>query len=161
MINIKQQLQQFSALVIDLNKLTKQMSALLSEESDNLKSSSPEALSDLTEKKKQIAQSLNIKTHQLNHFLASNGFKEGKEGINNWLKKLPASHPARSEWLELRAITETCAKQNEINGATVRVMQQHARRSLDILRGRHQSDTFYGADGYSKRENNSSSILTA
>ncbi len=160
MTNMKQQLQQLSVITIELSKLTKQMSALLSEETDTLKAGSPEALSHLTEQKKQTAQSLNIKTHQLNHFLVSNGFQEGKEGMSNWLKKLPTSHPAHSDWAKLRAITEACAKQNEINGATVRVMQQHARRSLDILRGRHQSETFYGADGYSKRENSSSSILT-
>jgi len=156
----KQQLQQFSALITDLLKLTKFMSVLLDKESDALQKRAPEALGKLVEEKKQIAKTLNLKTHQLDHFLVSCGLKNGKEGMMTWLQALPASHPIQSDWSKLEVLTRACAKQNEINGTSVRVMQQHTKRSLDMLRGPHQSDTFYGADGYSKRENHSNSILT-
>jgi flagella synthesis protein FlgN len=156
----KQQLQQFAALISEILKLTRLMSKLLSKESTTLKENRPETLNELIEHKKQVAQSLNVKTHQLDHFLISSGFKGGKEGITAWLQTVPSSNPIHSTWSKMKVATEACAKQNEINGATIRVMQQHARRSLDILRGRHQSDSFYGADGYSKKENRSNSILT-
>ncbi len=156
----KQQLQQFTALISEILKLTNLMSKLLTKEAETLKGSSPETLNELIEHKKQVAQSLNVKTHQLDHFLISNGFQCGKVGINSLLQAIPSSNPTHSIWSKMKAATEACAKQNEINGATIRIMQQHARRSLDILRGRHQSDSYYGADGYSKRENRSNSLLT-
>lgn len=156
----KQPLQQFSALISDLIKLTKLMSDLLSEEAKAIQNRTPDVLGRLIERKKEIAQSLNVKTHQLDHFLTLNGFQGGKEGVNIWLQSIPNSNPIHAGWATLKKLTEACAKQNETNGASVRIMQQHARRSLDILRGKHQSDTFYGADGYSKRERLCNSILT-
>ncbi len=156
----EQNLQQFSALLNRLNRQASSLSAILTKEAETLTDGAPKELEKITASKQQIVQKLDLHYQQLDHFLKSCSLPYGKEGITRLLKQIPPSHQLHGDWLKLRALTKSCARQNEINGTSVRVMQQHAKRSLDILRGRHQSETFYGADGYTKRESYSTSILT-
>lgn len=154
------QSRQFETLLSQILLLTEKLAAQLSKESEALKGRSPEQLNQVSRDKKELVAVLDQKTAQLNHFLAQQQLPGNKKGIEQLLNQFPNNHPNNQNWKKIVQLTEECEKLNNINGTTVRVMQQHAKRCLDILRGNHRPETFYGADGYSQRESVSNSILT-
>jgi flagella synthesis protein FlgN len=144
-------------LVTNILFLTKQLHQELAQEAKTLKSApQPAELDGCTANKKQLASRLEQFNQQFNEILTADGLPSNQNGINEYFQRaalagLPAADTA-ANWREIQRVCAECKSLNENNGASIDLLSQHAKRSLDILKGKNRGANIYGRDGIPKSD---------
>ncbi|CAG7856950.1 hypothetical protein MCAMS1_01628 [biofilm metagenome] len=144
-------------LVINILSLTKQLHQQLAQEAKILKTAPQAAeLDNCTANKKQLTSRLEQFNQQFSEILAANGLPNNQNGINEYFQRaalagLPTAD-AVANWQEIQFVCAECKYLNESNGASIDLLSQHAKRSLDILKGKNRGANVYGRDGITKSD---------
>jgi flagellar biosynthesis protein FlgN len=144
-------------LVTNILSLTKQLQQQLVQEAKILKTApQPVELDGCTTNKKQLTSRLEQFNQQFSEILAADGLPNNQNGINEYFQRaalagLPAAD-AVANWQEIQLVCVECKFLNESNGASIDLLSQHAKRSLDILKGKNRGATIYGRDGAHKSD---------
>ncbi|MBN2701396.1 MAG: flagellar protein FlgN, partial [Methylothermaceae bacterium] len=82
------------------------------------------------------------------------GQPAGKDIIPGWLADLASTGPAEIQavWEEIRHLAWRCRELNESNGATIALLQEYNRKSLELVFGQRRQRVGYGADGQVQAE---------
>ncbi|GAB4365217.1 MAG: hypothetical protein Kow0060_22560 [Methylohalobius crimeensis] len=82
------------------------------------------------------------------------GQPDGKDIIPGWLADLTSTGPAEIQavWEEIRRLARRCREMNESNGATIALLQEYNRKSLELVFGQRRQRVGYGADGQVQAE---------
>lgn len=144
-------------LVSNILFLTKQLHQQLAQEANILKSApQPAELDSCTANKKQLASRLEEFNQQFNEILAADDLPSNQHGINEYFQRaassgLPVADTV-ANWREIQRVCAECKSLNENNGASIDLLSQHAKRSLDILKGKNRGTNIYGRDGIPKSD---------
>ena len=138
-------------------KASQQLLDLLNAESENLAhSTDPHALTAIADSKKAVVSELELFTQQLTQLLATEQLTVNHQGITRYLGKAQAAglniNHSHSCWINITAISQKCRTLNEQNGACIALLSRHTQRALQILRGKPQTGNTYGADGATRSE---------
>lgn len=144
-------------LVADILVLAKQLHQQLAQEADILKSAlQPGDLDRCTAHKTQLLGQLEGLNRQFSEILARAGLPDDQSGINAYFQRAAADGLAAADtvarWREIQQTCTQCRSLNESNGASIDVLSQHAKRSLDILKGKNGGAIAYGRDGAPKND---------
>jgi flagellar biosynthesis protein FlgN len=145
-------------LLLNILTTTQQLHQQLAQEADILKAGQPSELIDQsTAQKKQLAQQLEQLHAQLSQLLTSAKLPNNPEGILLYLQQaetaaLPATAETLANWRQIQQLCAACKNLNEQNGASIDLLSQHAKRSLDILKGKTQAANTYSRDGATQTE---------
>jgi flagellar biosynthesis protein FlgN len=145
------------SLVLNILLLAKQLHQQLSQEAEILKSSpQPANLDSVTDNKKQLVSRLEELNLQLSQVLAAEKLPNDQHGMNAFFQKAAMAGLLTPEmvnnWQHTQLICTECKMLNEHNGASIDLLSQHAKRSLDILKGKPHGTNIYGRDGVSQRD---------
>ncbi|WP_022949433.1 flagella synthesis protein FlgN [Methylohalobius crimeensis] len=82
------------------------------------------------------------------------GLPASKDIIPDWLADLTSTGPAEIQavWAEIRHLARRCRELNESNGATIALLQEYNRKSLELVFGQRRQRVGYGADGQVQAE---------
>ena len=58
----------------------------------------------------------------------------------------------RNFWKQIQQLCAECKTLNEQNGASIELLSLHAKRSLDILKGKSSAASTYGRDGVTQTD---------
>lgn len=144
-------------LVARILVLTEQLRQQLASESALLKAApNPAELDGCTANKKQLLSQLEEVNRQLGGILAREGLPHNQEGVNEYFRRASLAGLETAEtaanWREIQLVCGECKALNESNGASLELLGQHAKRSLDILKGKNRGATVYGRDGAPKND---------
>jgi flagellar biosynthesis protein FlgN len=143
--------------------LTGQLYQLLTQEADVLKTSPEvELIDNITAQKKQLIAQLEELNAQFSLVLVSENLADNKAGISEYFQRAEAAglptHETVMLWQQIQLSCAECKALNEQNGASIDLLSLHAKRSLDILKGKTQGPNTYGRDGVSQSETISHSL---
>jgi flagellar biosynthesis protein FlgN len=144
-------------LILNILLLTQQLNQQLTQESEILKSApQPGDLDSSTANKKQLVSQLEELNQQVSQILAVEKLPNNQDGINQYFQNatlagLPTTGTVNN-WQQIQAICAECKALNEQNGASIELLSNHAKRSLDILKGNTRGANTYGRDGVSKSD---------
>ena len=151
-----------------LNKtltLTTQLLELLNKEASALQQRKQAQIitSLATDKKSTVAQ-LEQLNKQLSQVLATEQLKLDAPGIEHYLEKADqrgiATANCRLQWQNILMLAKQCQMLNEKNGASIRLLQHHNQRSLNLLRGKKPTASTYGRDGSTYNERFSQALYS-
>lgn len=144
-------------LILNILSLAAQLHQQLSQEAELLKTApKAELLDAITTNKKQLVSQLEGLNAQFCQILVAAGFPDNQDGINLYFESAKASGLPVAEtaahWRQIQLICNECKLLNEQNGASIELLAQHAKRSLDIIKGKPQGSGTYGRDGSAQCE---------
>jgi flagella synthesis protein FlgN len=144
-------------IVINILFLAKQLHQQLTEEAKILKSASqPGELDGCTANKKQLISRLEGFNQQFSEILAFEKLSNNQTGVNEYFQHAALAGLATAEavanWRQIQLVCAECKFLNESNGASIDLLSQHAKRSLDILKGKSRGANVYGRDGIPKND---------
>ncbi len=144
-------------LILDILFLTEQLSQQLTQEADILKSApTAESLDGSTANKKQLVSRLEERNQQFSQILAVEKLPNNQVGMNEYFQRAALAGLSTTEtvnnWQKIQLICTECKFLNEQNGASIELLSLHAKRSLDILKGKKSGANVYGRDGVSQSE---------
>jgi flagella synthesis protein FlgN len=115
-----------------------------------------ELIDNITAQKKQLIGQLEAFNTQFSQVLVAENLPNNQTGINEYFKRAEAAGLPTNEtvmhWQQIQLICAECKDLNEQNGASIELLSLHAKRSLDILKGKTQGPNTYGRDGVSQSE---------
>ncbi|NOS74733.1 MAG: flagellar protein FlgN [Methyloglobulus sp.] len=144
-------------LILNTLNLTRQLYQELIQEAALLKNSpQAELLDAVTANKKQLVSELEQFTLQLGQILATEKLPNNQDGVKEYFQRaensgLPTTE-TRSNWAQIQIVCSECKGLNEQNGASIELLAQHAKRSLDILKGKPRTPNTYGRDGITQSD---------
>jgi flagella synthesis protein FlgN len=144
-------------LILDTLSSTKQLHEQLLQEADTLKTAPKVELIDrITAQKKHLVNQLEELNSQFSQVLATEKLPSNQEGINEYFQRaeasgLPTTEPV-THWQQIQLICTECKALNEQNGASIELLALHAKRSLDILKGKASGPNTYGRDGVTQSD---------
>jgi flagella synthesis protein FlgN len=144
-------------LILNILDLTKQLQKQFIQEADMLKSS-PQAdkLDAITANKKQLVAQLEQINQQYGQILATEKLSNDRNGVKEYFHRAEAAGLPTAKtfmnWSQVQLICTECRTLNEQNGASIELLAQHTKRSLDILKGKPQTLNTYGRDGTTKSD---------
>jgi flagellar biosynthesis protein FlgN len=144
-------------LIIDILFLTEQLNQQLAQEADILKSAPTAGSLDVSSaNKKQLVSRLEELNQHFIQILAIEKLPNDQAGINEYFQRATLVGLSTSEtvnnWQQIQLICTECKNLNEQNGASIELLSLHAKRSLDILKGKKSGANVYGKDGISQSE---------
>ncbi len=144
-------------LIANMLALTGQLHQQLSQETDILKSGAQARLMDqCTAAKKQLVNQLEQLNQQISQILAAEKLPNNQDGVNGYFQQVEAAGLPVAEtvnkWKQIQQICFECRTLNEQNGASIELLSLHAKRSLDILKGKTGASNTYGRDGVTKSD---------
>jgi len=130
---------------------------LLNRESENLVlRSDPHALSNIVSNKRELVSLLEDYTKQLDQILATEKLSANHQGIYQYLEKAQSAGinigDTRSCWSSITALSKKCRSLNEQNSASIDLLSRHTQRAIQLLKGKSQQSATYGADGNTKSQ---------
>jgi flagella synthesis protein FlgN len=152
-------------LILNALQLAQQLHQELTQETDALKEThQAELINQIAANKKQLVMQLEQFNTQLSQVLATEKLPNDQEGIREYFHRaekagLPASG-ASGNWARLMAVCAECKNLNEQNGAAIDLLSRHTKRSLDLLKGKPEFATTYGADGSTKSGRYSHTLIS-
>lgn len=140
---------QITAILQAEFKLTSQLSEILQQEREALKSSDHQLITELTKQKQPMVLQLEQLGRQREAVLSSVGFPAGKSGLEAFIANQTAADASRLNQVveKLRVVARECRSRNSINGGVINVNRQHLIQALSILRGRDPQTSAYGPGG--------------
>ena len=115
-----------------------------------------ELIDSSTNLKKRLAAQLEELNMQFGQLLSTEQLSCNHEGINLYLHRAEAAGlPIASvltDWEELQQLCIQCKTLNDQNGASIELLSIHAKRSLDILKGKTRTANTYGRNGTTQSE---------
>lgn len=144
-------------LFLNTLDLARKLYQQLAQEADALKDSpKPELLDATAANKKQLVAQLEQFNVQCGQILATEKLGNNQDGIKAYFQKAEAAGLPTAEtkknWELMRLICSECRALNDQNGAAIELLANHAKRSLDILKGKPRSTNTYGPDGAAKSD---------
>jgi flagella synthesis protein FlgN len=144
-------------LLLNILITTKQLHQQLVQETGILKTGlPPELIDQCTARKKQLVNQLEELHSQVSQLLASAQLPNNQDGINRYLQQAEAAAFPVAEtlanWKQIQQLCAECKTLNEQNGASIELLSLHAKRSLDILKGKSQAANTYGRDGVTQSD---------
>lgn len=145
-MNVNQQL--FTILQSELNTAS-QLSTILQQEREALKSANHEMVSQLTQKKQPLILQLEQLGRQRESILKVSGFPSGRSGLEAFIanQSEPEAEKLTQLVARIREVAQSCRENNVINGGVINVNRQYLGRALSILRGRDPDVSAYGPGG--------------
>jgi flagellar biosynthesis protein FlgN len=144
-------------LILNTLYLTRQLYQHLVQEADILKKSpQAELIDNITANKKQLVIQLEQFNLQCGHILATEGLPNNQDGIKEYFQRTEAAGLPTTEtinnWSQIQLICSECRTLNEQNGAGIELLAHHAKRSLNILKGKTRGSNTYGPDGVTQSD---------
>jgi flagella synthesis protein FlgN len=144
-------------LIINTLELTRQLHRQFVQEADMLKDSpQPELLDTITANKRQLLSQLEQFNQQCGQVLATEKLPNNRDGFKAYFQRAEAEGLPTTEtfknWSQIQLLCSECKALNEQNGASIELLAQHTKRSLDILKGKPFSSNTYGRDGITKSD---------
>ncbi len=131
-----------------------ELSEMLQQEHDTLKSTNVESLNSLSQQKDaitRVAEQLNLTwIEQCRQIIPNIQAQE----IDTLLAKIDTKHPLglAQKWQSLCQLSQQCQQQNTVNGQIINLRRQATLQALNIIKGKPSSNT-YGATGHSNDGN--------
>lgn len=137
--------------------LTKQLHQQLAQEAETLKTGQPAELIDQsTARKKQLVHQLEGLHAQLSRLLTDEQLPNDQEGVSLYFQRAETASLPTAEtlanWKQIQRLCAECKVLNEQNGASIELLSLHAKRSLDILKGKPRGANTYGRDGITQTD---------
>lgn len=144
-------------LIASMLDQAEQLRLQLNQEAEILKSGAqPHLMDQCTAAKKILAVQLDQLNRQFSQLLVSQKLPDNQDGVNAYLRQAEVlgfpTGDATSQWEKVRQVCAECKDLNEHNGACIDLLSLHAKRSLDILKGKTGNSNTYGKDGISKSD---------
>jgi flagellar biosynthesis protein FlgN len=144
-------------LITDISDATAKLHQQLAQEAELLLTGQQAELIDAcTIQKKRLATQLEELNSQFGQLLGTEQLPCNQEGINLYFQRAEASGlptgPALSNWQQLQQLCIQCKTLNDQNGASIELLSIHAKRSLDILKGKTRTANTYGRNGTTQSE---------
>lgn len=144
-------------LILSTLHLAKQLHQQLVQEAEMLKTSPQVELIDkITAQKKQLVSQLEDFNSQFEQLLAAESLPSNQEGINGYFQRAEDAGLQTTEtvanWKQIQLVCSECKALNEQNGAGIELLSLHAKRSLDILKGKTTASNTYGRDGVTQSD---------
>lgn len=146
-------------------QLSENLNQLLRQETDTLKQISVAAeLNDITRKKQQLIDGLNLFSNHLGQILTTEQLPNNRLGIETYLARAndagQASSQATKNWHRMAQLTHDNQSLNDQNGASIDLLLKRTQQSLNILKGTSQTSHTYGPDGSTKSDTASATIIS-
>ncbi len=144
-------------LIVNALQLANQLHQELNREAEALKKTQQaELISAIAAAKKQLVAQLEEFNSQLTQVLATEKLPNNQNSIQEYFKRaetagLPTAE-AIDNWAQLMRVCAACRDLNDQNGASIALLSRHAKRSLDILKGKPEFANTYGSDGITKSD---------
>jgi flagella synthesis protein FlgN len=144
-------------LIFNTLGLARQLHQQLAQEADALKDSPQAELIDtITANKKKLVAQLEQLNRQFGQVLAAEKLPNSKDGVKEYFQRaetaaLPTDETQKN-WSLIQLVCSECKALNEQNGAGIELLAQHAKRTLDIIKGKPRSSNTYGRDGITKHD---------
>ncbi len=139
-----------------LNLSSKLLSQLTTEAESLKHRADSKTISNIAQHKKETVSQLDLFSKQMSQVLATEKLQMSPSGIEEYFKKAQAVNlnikTSTSLWQQILSITKQCKLLNEKNGASINLLAQHTKRSLQIIKGKSQQATTYGRDGSTYNE---------
>lgn len=144
-------------LIANMLALAGQLQQQLIQEAEILKSGAQVHLMDeSTIAKKQLANQLEQLNQQFSQILSTEKLPNNQDGVNGYFQQAEAAGlpiaGTVDTWKQIQQICSEARALNEENGASIELLNLHAKRSLDILKGKTGVANTYGRDGVTKRD---------
>ncbi len=150
----------FQNLLNEIDDLYK----LLLHEADALDTRSSADLKNITKEKESIIDQINVLTQQQNSFLSQHGMSDQKDGMAASLEQMINIDPQLGElktyWIKISDRMTKCHQLNQQNGARIELLNCHAQRSLEILKGQSNLPYTYGPTGMKQKDQSNSSTVS-
>lgn len=152
-------------LIVNALQLAQQLHQELNREADALKKTqNAELINNIAASKKQLAGQLEQFNTQITQVLATEKLPNNQEGINEYFSRAETAGLLTAEsignWSRLMLVCAECKTMNEQNGAGINLLSRHAKRSLDILKGKPEFANTYGADGSAKSDRYTRTLIS-
>lgn len=144
-------------LILNTLYLTRRLYQELVQEADLLKQSPQVELIDtITANKQQLVSQLEQFNLQCGQILVAEKLPNNQEGIKEYFHladavQLPTTE-TKNNWAQIQLICSECRTLNEQNGASIELLTHHAKRSLDILKGKPRGSNTYGRNGVTQSD---------
>lgn len=144
-------------LFLNTLDLARKLYQQLAQEADALKDSpQPELIDGIAANKKQLVAQLEQFNVQCGQILATEKLPNNQDGIKAYFQKAEVAGVQTAEtqknWELMQLICSECRTLNDQNGASIDLLANHTKRSLDILKGKPRSTNTYGRDGTTKSD---------
>jgi flagellar biosynthesis protein FlgN len=144
-------------LILNTLYLTRRLHQQLTQEADTLKKSPhAELINDIAANKKQLVMQLEQFHMQCGQILATEKLPNNQDGIKEYFQRAEAAQLPTAEsvgnWAQIQFICSECRALNEGNGASIELLSYHAKRSLNILKGKPHGPNTYGPDGAARSD---------
>jgi flagella synthesis protein FlgN len=129
----------------------------LLQEAENLKlAQQVELIGHIANNKNWLVGQMEQLSKQLGELLNLEQLPNNQEGILSCFRRAEAAGLYVTEaarcWEQIGRISADCRALNERNGACIELLSRHAKRSLQILKGKPQVANTYGPDGITKAD---------
>ncbi len=150
----------FQDLLKDINNLYQ----FLLREADALDTRSSGNLQSIARDKERVISRINLLTQQQNSFLKTINLPDGDNGLRQLVDKVSKSDPQLAElktfWMKISERLAKCRHLNEQNGARIELLNCHAQRSLEILKGQSHLPYTYGPTGMKQKDQSNHSTVS-
>jgi flagellar biosynthesis/type III secretory pathway chaperone len=111
-----------------------------------------EEVQKVSDRKQNLVNDLEVLNQSWQDFLRAQKAEFTLEGIRKAILALEQAEPQGlpALWEKLGELSQTCQRQNTINGAVVILRQQVTNQALDILRGQSMGGSTYDNKGGKK-----------
>jgi len=138
-------------------ELTENLYQQLDQEAGLLKSApKPDLVDSVTATKRQILSELETCNQQLGQILTVAKLPNTQDGIQAYFQQAEnigiSTSATLDNWAAIRSLCSDCKSLNEQNGASIELLATHAKRALDILKGKTREAGTYGRNGVTENE---------
>lgn len=153
-------------LVTNALQLAQQLLQELNQEADILKNPGQptELLSNIAGNKRQLVEQMEQFNSHLSQVLNLEKLPNSQEGMNEYFKRAEAANLQTTNlvgnWTQLMQICADCRDLNEQNGASIDLLSRHAKRSLDIIKGKPETASTYGSNGRTQSERHIRTLIS-
>ncbi|MGZ5049746.1 MAG: flagella synthesis protein FlgN [Methylobacter sp.] len=153
-------------LVTNALQLAQQLLQELNQEAGILKNPGQptELLSNIAANKRQLVEQMEQFNSHLSQVLSLEKLPNSQEGMNEYFKRAEAANLQTTnlvgKWTQLMQICADCRDLNEQNGASIDLLSRHAKRSLDIIKGKPETASTYGSNGITQSERHVRTLIS-
>lgn len=153
-------------LVSNALQLAQQLHQELIQEASILKNpdQATELLTDIAANKRQLVEKMEQFNSHLSQVLNLEKLPNSQEGIEAYFRRAEAANlqitSLANNWTQLMRICADCRNLNEQNGASIDLLSRHAKRSLDIIKGKPESASTYGSNGITQSERHVRTLIS-
>lgn len=128
--------------------LVERFITLLGEEQRVLKEARADALAELSARKAEVADQLNLVGKKRNQVLAQAGFAADRPGMRSWLAKYPTDRQTGLAWTHLLKLAAKAQEITRLNGQLLALHLQVTQQALATLTQQAQAGALYGPTGH-------------